>query len=329
MTPYFTSVKIPPYSLNLNFSSKLLFIGSCFADSIGSKFEALKFSSLVNPFGVLYNPYSVANALRYSLEKRSFTEADLFLQHGLYKSFDFHSQFSHSEAKQALQAMNTAVEQAHEQLKQAQVLFITFGTSWVYQLSENKQVVANCHKHPSSIFTRSRLSVNNIVSTWQELLNELRTFNPKLQVVFTVSPIRHWKDGAHGNQLSKATLLLAIDELIANNSWCEYFPSYEIVMDELRDYRFYADDMLHLSDLAINHIWQQVQESFIDKTCNASLKKIAKLGLAVQHRLFNASSEEAKQFVAANLKLITELEQECKALNFENEKDYFKTIIPN
>ncbi|MFV0522511.1 MAG: GSCFA domain-containing protein [Mangrovibacterium sp.] len=329
MNKYFTSVAIPELNLDIDFHSRLMFIGSCFADSMGSKFEDLKFSSLVNPFGVLYNPHSVANGLSYALEAKQFCKADLFEQHGLYKSFYFHSRFNDTQAERAVEKMNEAIRQTHKQLKQTDVLFITFGTAWTYQLADSKQVVANCHKHPSSTFIRKRLTVTEIVSLWNDMLSELHTFNPKLRIVFTVSPIRHWKDGAHGNQLSKSTLLLAVDELLSIHDYIRYFPSYEVVMDELRDYRFYADDMLHLSDLAVNHIWQLVQTHLIAPECHTSLQQIKKLNSAVQHRMFNALSSEALKFATSNLKLIKQLEQKYKTLDFSSEKNYFEHMITN
>ncbi|MFV0553296.1 MAG: GSCFA domain-containing protein [Mangrovibacterium sp.] len=325
MNRYYTPVEIPRLHVTIDYQSRLMFMGSCFADSIGGKFEELKFSSEVNPFGVLFNPLSVAKALRHAMAAREFEEKDLFVQHGLYKSFDFHSQFAHAEASEALERMNDAVMRAHNQLKDADVLFITFGTAWVYELAESGEVVANCHKQIGDFFTRRRLKVAEIVSTWEKLLAELKAFNPTLQVIFTVSPIRHWKDGAHGNQLSKSTLLLAVDEL-QHVQGRSYFPSYELVMDELRDYRFYAADMLHLSELAVNHIWEKVQKSLINPSVWLFMQRVARLNQAVQHRIFNPKSEEAAKFVAANQKLIAELEAEFPKIDFKKEKIYFEHI---
>ncbi|MFV0366367.1 MAG: GSCFA domain-containing protein [Mangrovibacterium sp.] len=326
MNSYFTSVKIPNMGLHIDLDSRLMFMGSCFTDSIGSRFNQLKFPSLVNPFGVLYNPYSVANALKQTLEGKPLVEDDLFKQHGLYKSYFFHSRFNRSEAQEALALMDDAILQSHLFLQQTDVLFVTFGTAFLYQLEENGLVVANCHKQPSHLFVRKRMNVTEIAAIWNELLDELQAFNPNLKIVFTVSPIRHWKDGAHGNQLSKSSLLLAIDEIIANNSNCFYFPSYEIVMDELRDYRFYANDMLHLSEVAIEHIWQSVQSHLIVEKCHALLKQIARLNQATQHRIFNTSSEETTKFAATNLQLIAQLEQALPQHDFNKEKNYFRNI---
>lgn len=328
MDKYYTKVEIPQQSWKFNFQSKLLLLGSCFADSIGARLEALKFSAVVNPFGTLYNPSSVGSALRRIMTSKQQDESALFLQQGLYKNFQFHSQFNRADAEEALLVMNEATRRAHEQLKLADLLFITFGSAWVYERLSTSEVVANCHKCTSSEFKRRRLSVENIVELWLEVLAELQQFNPRLKIIFSLSPIRHWKDGAHGNQLSKATLLLAIEEIIAQARLpCSYFPAYELVMDELRDYRFYAEDLLHLSEPAVSHIWEQVKGSMIEPNCTESMRKIGRLNAAMKHRIFHGASEEVARFAAANQRLIEELEQECPMLNFSAEKMHFKHTI--
>ncbi|MFV0289273.1 MAG: GSCFA domain-containing protein [Mangrovibacterium sp.] len=330
MNRYSTPVVFEKHHLErIDFNSKLMFVGSCFAENIGSKFKQMKFSSVINPYGVVYNPLSLATGIDRIILKKEVRESDLFLQNGLYKSFDFHSQYSYASAEESLEAMNNSIANAHEQLKSAHKLFITFGTSWVYQLVETGAIVTNCHKHNSNIFLRKRLTVSKIVSIWNELLIKLTEFNPKLKIIFTVSPIRHWKDGAHGNQLSKSVLLLAIDELLQSNAHCHYFPAYEIVMDELRDYRFYADDMLHLSEVAIAHIWEKVQREFIADCCYEEIRKIIKLNNALHHRPLNTDSSELQKFASTQLALIEELELKQSTLDFSIEKQHFNKIITN
>ncbi len=191
-------------------------------------------------------------------------------------------------------------------LKEADCLFVTFGTSWVYELLSSGTIVSNCHKLPAKDFNRYRLNVDEIVSIYKDLLVELLVFNPNIKIVFTVSPIRHWKDGAHGNQLSKGTLLLAVDQLTELFDQVSYFPSYEIVMDELRDYRFYSEDMLHMSDVAIKYIWQRFSDTYLSEESKQIQKQVAKFILAANHRPFNVSSDSHQIFIKSSLSKIQE-----------------------
>ena len=263
MNQYFTEIEIENYPWRIGYSDKVLFMGSCFTENIGEKMSELKFQTCVNPFGIIYNPMSVASGLRKLIEKRRYTKEDLFEQGGRWGSYDFHSRFSESSADEALAKMNEQVENGHSFLRQADYLIVTFGTAWVFELEATGKLVANCHKFPASDFRRYKLSQEQIVDEFRDLLTGVWKFNPNLKLLFTVSPIRHLKDSAHGNQLSKSTLLLAVDKLIndLDKRYCGYFPSYEIVMDELRDYRFYAADLVHLSPVAVDHIWAKFSKS--------------------------------------------------------------------
>ena len=264
---FFTEIKIPEFPLKMDYSKSMQFFGSCFSENIGQKLFDLKFDVDLNPFGILYNPISIANSLQLLLEKRLFTESDLFQDQSVWNSFYHHSRFSEVNSEAALEKINSRIAYSREFLLKADFLVITFGTSWVYELKETGKVVTNCHKVPAAQFKRFRLEVSEITEVYRELLTELWKFNPNLKVVFTVSPIRHWKDGAVENQVSKATLLLAIDRLLKgpNSKNIAYFPSYELMMDELRDYRFYAEDMIHLSPVAIDYIFERFSKSLILK----------------------------------------------------------------
>ncbi len=320
--PFFTEVAINHQFANINYNDKLMFMGSCFAESIGNEFLNAKFQTLLNPFGIVYNPTSVAKCLRHVVNKKVFKEEDLFKQNEVWKSLDFHSRFSHREVEECLSLMNCSIENAHTHLKNCHTLFITFGTSWVYQWKETGKIVANCHKHRADCFNRIQLSINDIVLEYTELIELLMQFNPKLNIIFTVSPIRHWKDGAHQNQLSKATLLLGISQLLKKlkNEQLQYFPSYEIVLDELRDYRFYADDMVHLNTQAIKHIWGKVKKAMLADSCHNTMKQIEKLNKALTHRTSNPNSKEYQQFIQTNLQLITELKKQHPQLCFLREQ---------
>jgi len=325
MNQYFTEVKLEEYPWKLGYSDRLLFMGSCFTENIGERMASLKFQTCINPFGIIYNPMSVASGLYKLMEKRYYTEAELFEKKGCWGNYDFHSRFSGSSAGEALARMNDQVELGHSFLKQADYLLITFGTAWVFDLISTGQVVANCHKFPASDFKRYRLSPAEIVDKFRDLLGVLWEFNPNLKLLFTVSPIRHLKDGAAGNQLSKSTLLLAVDKMITGfgEERCKYFPAYEIVMDELRDYRFYAPDLVHLSSVAVAHIWSRFKDSLIEDHSQLLITRVEKVLRAVQHRPFRKDVPEYINFLTKNITEIAELAINFPYLNLEAEKEYF------
>lgn len=263
-----TPVIVPQMPFKLDFSSGIVSLGSCFADEIGGRLQEADFHIEQNPFGALYNPASIAAAVRRLVDDRHVTADDLVFHEGLWHSWHHHGSFSHATPGATLTACNSRIHQAHEALKEADLLMVTFGTAWVFSLTTDHRplgidVVANCHKLPPQLFVRRRMSVDEIVALWAPLLDELHTYYPRLNVMFTVSPIRHMADGAHGNQLSKSTLLLAIDQLLATGCWPQatYFPSYEIVLDELRDYRFFDEKMTHPTSLAVDVVWERFQRA--------------------------------------------------------------------
>jgi hypothetical protein len=258
----------------IDFATGIVSLGSCFSDEIGRRLGDGGFHIEQNPFGTLYNPASIASALRRLMYDREIGEMDLVEHEGLWHSWHHHGSFSRVTKEECLEACNSRLHQAHQALKEARLLMITFGSAWIYE--REGHVVANCHKLPQEHFVRRMLTVDDIVTLWRPLLEELRACYPHLHVLFTVSPIRHVGDGMHGNQLSKSTLLLAIDALVdkempstrrkkgvkveePEKSVTIYFPSYEIVLDELRDYRFYDPDMVHPSDLAVDVVWDRFQ----------------------------------------------------------------------
>lgn len=241
----YTRILLPKARFSFSYEDRVVMMGSCFAENIGRKLEENKFSVDINPFGTLYNPASVAEGLRMLLRPERFTSGDLFRHEGVYHSFTHHSRFSAPSEEECLDHINSRLSQSSDFLRKATRLVITLGTAFVYRLKSDGRIVSNCHKLPEKMFDRQRLSTQEIVEDWKPLLLALWEQNPALKILFTVSPIRHWKDGAHENQLSKATLLLATDALQKDYPGrIAYFPAYEILMDELRDYRFYADDML-------------------------------------------------------------------------------------
>mgnify|MGYP002776343235 FL=1 len=326
---FFTEIQIPEFPSQMDYSKSMMLFGSCFSENIGQKLIDLKFDVDMNPFGILYNPESIANSLRILLEKRTFSENNLFQDQGLWNSFYHHSRFSDVDQQAALDKINNRISSSHEFLKKADYLVITFGTAWVYELLKTGQVVSNCHKIPAGEFKRFRLGVSEITNVYRELLEQLWKFNPGLKVIFTVSPIRHWKDGAVENQLSKATLLLSIDQLIKGfgNQDCAYFPSYELMMDELRDYRFYAEDMLHISPVAIDYIFERFSKVMITKESMDVSKKVMKVRKAFEHRPVNPATADFKEFVLQNLLQINQLTGQFPSLDFTEEKIYFEAKL--
>ncbi len=315
-----TKVEISSYPFTIRHSDKLMLFGSCFTENIGKLLLDNKFRCCVNPFGVLYNPLSVAEAIKELLSKKHYTSDDLHYGCGYWFSLMHHSSFNSSDTDKCLQTINERIEEGAVWLPQTDRMLFTWGTAWVYTWKESGQIVGNCHKLPELMFTRKMLEVDEIVGEYIDLLNRLHECNPKLQVLFTVSPIRHAKDGMHGNQLSKAILLLAIEKLCTTLPFCQYFPSYEIMMDELRDYRFYADDMLHPSQLAVKYIWERFSDAFFPDDTRSFIRQWEGIRKGMEHRPFNPDSENYRTFLSQILLKIEMLKEKFPYLDVQNEK---------
>ncbi|RHJ82443.1 GSCFA domain-containing protein [Parabacteroides sp. AM08-6] len=320
-----THISIPKVPFPFSYREQTLLLGSCFAENIGKKLEENKFKIDINPFGTLYNPASIAQAIRVLLSPKGFTGEDLFRHKEMYHSFSHHSRFSSLSETECLNNINNRLFYSASTVREAGRMIVTFGTAWVYKLKSNGQIVANCHKLPEKMFEREMLSVQDITEDWKQVLRSLWEQNPELKLLFTVSPIRHWKDGAHGNQLSKATLLLAIEELQKEfPKQIFYFPAYEIMMDELRDYRFYADDMLHPSALAVEYIWQRFTESMLSDESKGILKEWGEIQKALNHKPFQPESEAYKQFISQTLLKIERLNEKFPYFDNTNETEILK-----
>lgn len=312
-TPIELPIGLPP----ITHAQQLLLLGSCFAENIGKLLEDNAFRCDVNPFGILYNPLSVSEALREILSGKQYDEADLFFFSGCWHSPMHHGAFSAASATEALQQINSRLLQAHQHVNNTDWLLITWGTAFVYQQKASGRIVSNCHKQPEKLFTRRLLTVDEIVGEYTPLLKELLAQNPALKVLFTVSPIRHARDGMHANQLSKATLLLAIEQLqTAFPETIFYFPSYEIVLDELRDYRFYADDMLHPSPTAIRYLWDRFSTVFFSDETKKIMQECESIRKALSHRPFHPDSEEHKRFLGQIVLKIERLNGKYPYLEF-------------
>ena len=291
-----TQIDIPHSTVEITYNDRILTLGSCFAENIGTKLQEACFLTFINPFGVMYNPMSVAQGIRYLLSEKEFTATDLFQSGSLWSSLAHSSTFSATTADEALQKINSRLLAARYFLRETNVMMITLGTAWVFELVENGKIVSNCHKLPASRFTRRRLSVDEIINEFTEVFGFLRNSYPGLKFIFTVSPIRHWKDGAHENTVSKSTLHLALDALEKQFDFVHYFPAYEIMMDELRDYRFYASDMLHPSDVAVDYIWQRFGDTYFSSETLNLKKELERLHADLNHRPLHPETEEYRLF---------------------------------
>ena len=297
MMKLYTTVHVTPSEKKIGYGDKILLLGSCFADNIGAKFEEHYFQTTINPFGTLYNPASIAKAvlgMGYGSSGMGLVE-----HNGLWHSMMHHGSYSGVDKEEVIARCEESRIQMREALQQASVVIVTFGTAWVYEYEG--EVVANCHKLPANRFVRRRLTVDEIVDMWQPIIASM----PDKHWIFTVSPIRHVKDGLHENQVSKAILLQAVDRLISmslsynlstETLHCSYFTSYEIMLDELRDYRFYAEDMVHPSAVAVDYIWQRFVETYMTTDTQQEMRILHQLWRDRHHRFLHPDSPEAEQF---------------------------------
>ncbi|PWD99212.1 GSCFA domain-containing protein [Marinilabilia rubra] len=310
----------------IDVGSPVFLIGSCFADNVGEKLLESRLHSLTNPFGVLYNPVSIAKSIERIINRNFCEKEELVFHNNLWHHFDFHGRFNNADQDLVCDAINEEIERAHAFLGRSEFLIITFGSSFVYERNDTSEIVANCHKFPNNFFDRYKLEPDEIVSLYKDLIISLRIFNPNLKVIFTVSPVRHWKDGAHGNQLSKATLLLAIDKLCNLFEKIWYFPAYEIMMDDLRDYRFYEPGMLNPSGQAVDYIWSRFTEVLFSEKAQKFISRIRKIHLARQHRFLNAPDERYFNFIRKNLQLIEDIQRQFMEANLEDDRNYFSSL---
>jgi len=316
-----TKVDIKPSENKISHNKKVLLIGSCFTENISNRLKHLRFDILQNPFGIVYNPFSIATQLTHLLDNKQFTLNEIEQKGEIFFSFEHHSDFSSLSSHECLTKINDAIIHAASYLPASDFLLITFGSAWVYSFKRSGKIIANCHKLPDYEFDRKMLTIDEIVEQYSGLIRRLVTKNHHLKIIITVSPVRHWRDGAMGNQLSKSTLLLAVAELCKLYKQVEYFPSYEIMMDELRDYRFYADDMLHPSKVAIDYIWERFAETYFTDETVSLAAQINKINKAMQHKPFNADSAEHRKFVANVRHQIDEIKKTYPKINFDEKNE--------
>ena len=327
----YTKVDIPATNFKIDYSSRLAFFGSCFADNISAQFAERKFKVMANPFGTVYNPISLASQLKAIAEGKVFKDKDVFKDErcdGLWHCWSAHSSLSAHTREESIDKLNAATMQTRDFLQKADIVFVTLGTSFVYFLKGNGEPVSNCHRQDPNLFTRRMISVEEATDAIREIVASIRLLNPNTSIVLTVSPLRHMSDGTHNNTLSKATLQLAINEIVKHGSgiaasagaFIEYFPSYEIVMDELRDYRFYESDMVHLSRTAEEYIFKRMADTYCSEITRGHIAKVEKFLKGARHRVQDESSPATQDFLKKINAQAAQLETEIPGLNLSDEK---------
>jgi hypothetical protein len=322
-----TTFNIEPSRDKISYNDPVMFIGSCFASSIGSQMEMGHMQVMINPAGAVFNPVSVCNTIDTITSGKEFVQDDLYYHDGTYLSFYHYTDFSSDDPVKVLGKINNKSKEALAFLKNARFLFITLGTARVYRWKKTGLIVSNCHKIPSDHFEPELLTVNEVVALWTKQLDRLHSLFPQLKVVFTISPVRHWKDGAHGNQVSKSVLFLAVEELLNHPVSPQYFPAYEMVMDDLRDYRFYNDDMLHPSTTAINYIWDAFSGCFMENKTMNIWNEVVKITKACTHRLNAGSGFKINSFAERMLQQISDIEGKVPVINLSHERNYFLNLL--
>jgi hypothetical protein len=323
-----TEIEAARSKWDIGFNTPVLFTGSCFSDNIGKKLSELKFPVLLNPFGVLYNPHSIARSIEMTIDNGYITENTLVKQNNLWHSLYFHGSFSKLSPAETAANCNNAIKNANGFLSKAAFLIVTFGTAWVYRYKQTGEIVANCHKIPNENFKRERLTITEITEQWKTLIQKLYNFNPNLKIIFTVSPVRHLKDGAHGNQLSKATLLLSIENIIKllPGEQIGYFPSYEIINDDLRDYRFYDSDMIHISETGVNYIFDKFCKTYFSAEVKNYVGEILSIVKAYNHKLLTGDNETIRKFGEKMREKTEAFNTIFPNINFELEINHFKKL---
>ena len=311
-----TKIPISKSAHPIDYHSKIVSLGSCFAVNMAEKLDFFKFENTCNPFGIIFNPASIEKLVYRITQQLFYTENDIFFHNESWHCYEAHSELSHSNKAAFLNSLNGIIEKANRQFSDASHFIITLGTSWVYRNIETNEIVANCHKVPQKQFKKELLSVEIIKQSIQNSITLLQNIHTNANFIFTVSPVRHIKDGFVENQVSKAHLIAALQTAISHLPSATYFPSYEIMMDELRDYRFYAEDMLHPSRVAIDYIWERFKETSISETAFSIMDEVEKIEKGLAHRPFNANSESHKQFLSKLQDRITVVQKQFPGIKF-------------
>lgn len=318
-----TPVSVPGYNPRIRYRDTIFMIGSCFTEHINRKLERYKYGICSNPFGILYNPVSMAIALERIVQHRFYDAEELVYHQGLYHSMDHHGSFSGKNAEDVAAKINSSMRQAHDLLKKSTHVFISPGTSKVYTYHPSGQVVGNCHKIPQTAFDYSQLSMDTCIEAFERIYNAVTTISPQTAIIWTISPVRHVRDGLIENQRSKALLIMATDHMLKNHPGSNYFPAYEIMMDQLRDYRFYARDLIHPSEVAIDIIWEIFCDAYLDPHERIHHDAIEKIKRAMEHRWLHQDPEAIRAFAKNQLRQIDEMASVLPDDNWQQERQYF------
>jgi hypothetical protein len=307
----------------ISYRDKIMIVGSCFTEHIGGRLDELKFNVLQNPNGILFDPLSVSSSLISYIKHKQYTIDELIYMNEVWQSWQHHSRFSGLAKEEVLQNINSSQSGAHTFLQDAKWLIITLGSSFSYQLTNTNEPVANCHRAPSQTFNKKLVPIDDIISSYGYLLNELQKFNPSLKTIFTISPVRHIRDGVEENNRSKARLIEAVHSIVELYEQAYYFPAYELVIDVLRDYRFYDIDLVHPNYAATEYVFDKFTSTFIDES-QALIGEVKKVITAYKHKPFQPSSEAHKRFTEKNIEQVQMLKQKHPYLNFDKEAKFFE-----
>ena len=315
-----TQIPISKTNNPIDYNSKIISIGSCFAENMAQKFDYFKFQNSTNPFGIIFNPVSIEKIMSRVVKEEFYTEKDVFFYNERWHSYEVHSDLSNSDRQELLETLNKAISETYKYLKEATHIIITYGTSWIYRNTESDEIVANCHKVPQKQFSKELLEVEVIEKSIHNTIDLIQVLNPNINFVFTVSPVRHIKDGFAENQLSKSHLFAGLHQVLKtlNSEFIthNYFPSYEIMMDELRDYRFYAEDMLHPNQIAIDYIWKLFSENYISPESSTTMQEVDEIQKSLRHRSFNPESEQHQKFLAKLQQKISAIQEKWIHIKF-------------
>ena len=327
MDPFFLPIQITPPAERVHYPQKILLTGSCFTEHIGVHLAEMKFDVLQNPNGILFDPLSVAHSLVSYLEPVKFRSEDLFFHNELWQSWKHHGQFANTNQENALKSINQSQQQAHLFLKQADWLIITLGSAFVYYLKDQNTPVANCHRAPANWFTKKLLPVEEMLAALDETLHRLMGFNPKLQIVFTISPVRHIRDGVIENNRSKARLIEIAHHLVSKFNRTYYFPAYELVIDVLRDYRFYDKDLVHPNYMATSFVLENFMENYVQPESRLLAEEIRKLQISRKHRPLHPETDAHRRFLQEQKAKTLDLAAKYPYINFKEELSYFSELI--
>jgi len=323
---FFANINIKPLEPPITYKNKILLTGSCFTEHIGNFLLENKFDVLQNPNGILFDPVSVSSSLLSYIQYKKYTEEDLFYLNEAWHSWKHHSRFSDSDKTECLKHINESQQHANQFLKKADWLIITLGSSFTYKLVENSESVANCHKAPAQNFTKHLNTIEEIITAFDNVIHQLFHFNSRLKIIFTISPVRHLRDGVVDNNRSKARLVEAVHHLVNKFDRLYYFPAYELVIDILRDYRFYDIDLAHPNHAATHFVLEKFSEACFDQSTRDLMEEVKKIVIAKKHKPFNSQSSLHKKFLQQQLEKTKRILQMHPYLNFEEEIKYFSRV---